>query len=231
MNFKFRSYEKELLDEDDIPVRDLQQNLEELHFINKWLGGHHISVCGLKQLLANNKEITICEIGCGGGDNITALSNWLKKINIPARFIGIDSKAECIGFAKRKAYVENVDWIVNRYEDVVFNKKPDIIFSSLFCHHFSEPELVYQLNWMKVNSTLGFFINDLHRHWLAYKLIRILTALFSKSHLVKSDAPLSVARGFKKADWQHICKSAGINNYHIKWKWAFRYLIVYKHEK
>ena len=50
--------------------------------------------------------------------------------------------------------------------------------------------------------------------------------LFSKSYLVKNDAPLSVLRGFKKNEWKNIFEKAGIKNYSIKWKWAFRYLIV-----
>jgi hypothetical protein len=61
---------------------------------------------------------------------------------------------------------------------VEFDKNPDIIFSSLFCHHFNNDSLVKQLSWMKENATIGFFINDLHRHKLAYWLIKWLTKFF-----------------------------------------------------
>ncbi len=83
---------------------------------------------------------------------------------------------------------------------------------------------------MQSNSIKGFFINDLHRHPLAYYSIKLLTTVFSKSYLVKNDAPLSVARGFKASEWKKILKSAGINNYRVNWKWAFRHLVVYNHE-
>ena len=106
--------------------------------------------------------------------------------------------------------------------------KPDIIFSSLFCHHFTEAELTAMLPWMKKNATLGFFINDLHRHTLAYYSIKWISSLFSKSYLVKNDAPLSVARGFTKNEWEQIFKMAGITHFSIYWKWAFRHLIIYK---
>jgi hypothetical protein len=109
--------------------------------------------------------------------------------------------------------------------------KPAIIFSSLFCHHFNESELVKMLQWMKEYSNSGFFINDLQRHPLAYYSIKFLTSIFSKSYLVKNDAPLSVARGFKKNEWIALLAAAGILQYHIKWKWAFRYLIVCKNER
>ncbi len=79
---------------------------------------------------------------------------------------------------------------------------------------------------MKENAKLGFFINDLQRHPLAYYSIKYITKFFSKSYLVKNDAPLSVLRGFKKDEWKGIFEKAGIINYSIQWKWAFRYLII-----
>ena len=82
------------------------------------------------------------------------------------------------------------------------------------------------MQWMQRNSNIGFFINDLHRNTLAYYSIRILTRWFSKSYLVKNDAPLSVLRGFKKNEWEAIMQQAGIQHYSIEWKWAFRWLIT-----
>jgi hypothetical protein len=82
---------------------------------------------------------------------------------------------------------------------------------------------------MQQNSQIGFFINDLQRHWLAYYSIKWLTKIFSKSRLVKNDAPLSVARGFHKSEWNTLFDLAQIKSVTINWKWAFRYLIVYNH--
>ena len=230
MNLGQRSYQQELLDFDNIPFNDIKRNMEELNVINTYLGGHKITISGLSQLARTQKNISVCEIGCGGGDNLLALSAWCNSHSITAQFIGIDIKPACIEFANtRQQLRKNTKWIVSDYKEVCFDKKPDIIFSSLFCHHFIDKELVFQVNWMKSNSVLGFFINDLQRNKLAYTSIKILTQLFSKSYLVKSDAPLSVARGFLKSEWQTILNTASIEKYNIQWKWAFRYLIVYQH--
>ena len=182
-------------------------------------------------MLGNRNKITVCEIGCGGGDNLVAIVKWCIAKNITVNCIGIDLKPECIEVAKkRKEFTNNTQWIVSDYAAVVFETKPDMIFSSLFCHHFTEYDLSLQLNWMQVNSGLGFFINDLHRNQIAYHSIKLLTKLFSRSYLVKNDAPLSVARGFIKEEWETIFEKAGIEHVNIQWKWAFRYLIVCKHE-
>lgn len=226
MNLQYRSYQKELLDGDDIPFDDIMQNMRELNIINQWLGGHNITLNGFKKLLGKRKVVHVCEIGCGDGNNIFRLYKWCKKNNIGFSCTGIDIKAECIEAAKKNCVVENAVWIEQDYKNVFFETKPDIIFSSLFCHHFTEDELVNQLQWMKSNSKFGFFINDLQRNIFAYHSIIIITRLFSSSYLVKNDAPLSVARSFQRNEWEEVLKNAGIDNYSIEWKWAFRYLIV-----
>lgn len=202
--------------------------MEELNFINTWLGGHAITLAGMKALTANQKKITICEIGCGGGDNLIAIQRCCKKNNIEVSCIGIDINPFCIDVASRQLPEENTWLITGDYKNVQFTKKPDIIFSSLFCHHFTNTELEQQLRWMQSNAGTGFFINDLHRHPLAYYSIKWLTAAFSKSYLVKNDAPLSVQRGFRKKEWLQLLDSAGIVTFSVLWKWAFRWLIIVK---
>jgi len=231
INFHQRNYHKELIDADNIPFADIAQNLKELNFINTWLGGHAITIEGVKQLFLPNKKQTICEIGCGGGDNLYAIYRWCKKKNIQADFIGIDMKAECIEFAKQQYSELPCQWVCSDYQQIEFKENgPSIIFSSLFCHHFTDKQLTQMFFWLKQNSKTGFFINDLQRHWLAYYLIKWLSKFFSKSYLLKNDAPLSVSRGFTRKEIKSLLNEAGIKSYSLKWKWAFRWLIIVNNE-
>ena len=229
MNFRNRSYQKEILDRDDIPFPQIERNMQELEFINKNLGGHAITLTGFKKVLSflpSKKEITVCEIGCGGGDNLRVINEWCKKNNWNCRLIGIDINPDCIEFAKKNAGSMPAEWIAADYKKVMFDEEPDIVFNSLFCHHFDEKQLKEVFTWMKENSSVGFFINDLHRNPLAYYSIKILTGIFSKSPLVKNDAPLSVLRGFRKSELEKQLRDSGINNFTIEWKWAFRWLVI-----
>ena len=230
IDYSKRSYQKELLDRDDIPFRDIVLNMKELDFINSKLGGHAISIAGFKKLAGDKKQISVCEIGCGGGDNLKAINDYCLRNNIEVDFTGIDINKDCIEFARSNCEMAGVSFIVSDYKNVKFeNGYPCIIFSSLFCHHFTDKEIVDMMKWMENHATVGFFVNDLHRHPLAYRFIKIATNLFSKSYLVKNDAPLSVLRGFKKKDWKRFMKVAGIEGYTIEWKWAFRFLVT-KHK-
>ena len=149
--------------------------------------------------------------------------------NLNVTFIGIDMNPECIAFARQQYPDLACEWICSDYALVDLSaKQPDIIFSSLFCHHFTDEQLVSMLQWLKKNSRLGFFINDLHRHWLAYYLIKYITKIFSRSYLVKNDACLSVARSFRKKEWKALFQQAGVSLYSIRWRWAFRWLLLGK---
>ncbi len=227
INFSKRSSQKELLDRDDIPFEDIQQNMKELDLINTRLGGHAITISGFEKLAGQATNISVCEIGCGGGDNLSAIYRHCSRKQVHLVLTGVDINPDCIAFARKNSPVDNEHLIVADYKNLdLSGNRPGIIFSSLFCHHFSDEELISMLRWMRANAATGFFINDLHRHPIAYFFIRILTRLFSRSYLVKNDAPLSVLRGFKKKEWKILLEKAGITNYSIEWKWAFRYLII-----
>lgn len=213
-----KSYQKELLDADEIPEADLIQNLKELKFINTYLGGHEVIKKGLKKFGKERKKIL--EIGSGGGDNLM----MLKKHFPENEYAGLDIKDVCVNYSK--FLDSDIKWIKEDYKKHLPREPYDLIFNSLFCHHFDDKSLGEMLIWMNQNSKKGFFIGDLHRHGLAYFSIKFLTKLFSKSYLVKNDAPLSVQRGFTKKEWVILLEKAGIDNYQIKWCWAFRHLIV-----
>ena len=204
--------------------------MQELDFINRRLGGHDITLDGIVALIQEtpifNQQLKIVEIGCGGGDNLRAIKQWAQNIKLPVALLGIDINSECIAYANSQSRNIGIQFIHSDYCLTNFERKPDIVFSSLFCHHFSDEELVTQLKWMQEKSAIGFFINDLHRHPLAYYSIKLLTKVFSRSYLVKNDAPLSVQRGFKKEDWQRLFSLAGIENYTCSWRWAFRWLVT-----
>lgn len=220
-----------MLDGDDIPFADIRRNLVELEFINRYLGGHRITLKGFRHLLQGRARVSVCEIGCGGGDNLKAIDRWCRKHGVAVSLIGIDRNEDCVRYARENcAVVRDIRFIHADYATVHFGPdRPDIVFSSLFCHHLDDREMKQMWDWCAGQAATGFFINDLHRHPVAYFSIRILTKLFSSSYLVRNDAPLSVLRGFRK----HELKAFAQGDVHtrISWQWAFRWLLTVTHER
>lgn len=224
--FRHRSLRKELLDGDDIPSADLFQNLRELDFINHWLGGYDISFAALKRVLRKDSRYTVVDIGCGGGDTLKRIVAWNQKAGFALVLYGIDLKPDCIAYAGENLKNSGVTLICDDYRNTYQHlQKVDIIHACLFCHHLTRDDLK-ELVRFALNNRAILVINDLERSPVAYYAIKILTRLFSKSYLVKNDAPLSVLRGFKKKEWLDILKDAGATRYSVRNKWAFRHEVI-----
>ena len=226
-----RSLKKELLDGDNIPQQDLFRNLKELDIINHLLGGYTISYSALKNVLIENKEYVLVDIGCGGGDTLKRISKWKEKTKVNIKLYGIDIKPICIEYANQ-TNDQSIQFICDDYKNTDQHlEQIDIIHACLFCHHLSENDILELIQFAQKNKAI-LIINDLERNLIAYYAIKFLTAIFSKSYLVKNDAPLSVLRGFKKREWLDMILKSGAKKYSVKNKWAFRHqVIVYGDEQ
>lgn len=228
MRFKHRSYEKELLDHDTIPTDDLYQNLRELDVINTLLGGYQVSLRGFSSLMKKHNIHTLLDIGFGGGDSIKQLARFAKKKNRAINLYGVDLKQDCVNYATAnlKAF-PNVTLLCDDYQNISEEllKKIDLIHCSLFLHHLTDQQIVALFQFCRKHHCI-ILANDLHRHWLAFYSIKWLTALFSKSYLVKNDAAVSVKRGFKKNELIDLVQQAGFTTYSVKWSWAFRFILI-----
>jgi 2-polyprenyl-3-methyl-5-hydroxy-6-metoxy-1,4-benzoquinol methylase len=224
--FSVRSTEQELLDQEEIPADDLFQNLKELDFINHWLGGYSISFSALKKVLKKGQFYVLADIGCGGGDTLKRMADWNVHAGFELSLHGIDLKPVCIDYARGNLGDRPVNLICDDYRNLFDHlTQVDIVHACLFCHHLNRQQLIELIRFaMDRQSTL--VINDLERNPLAYYSIKWLTHVFSKSYLVKNDAPLSVLRGFKRKDWQQIIREAGVEHYSIRNRWAFRHEVI-----
>lgn len=229
-SFAHRCADVEIMDDLNCAGEVVDQTLRELETINTLLGGNHVTLSGVKKLLPKQlkETFTIADLGCGGGDILRLIALWGRKQGFKFRLTGIDANPNIIAFAKTNSegFPEINYESVNIFSEEFRAKKYDLILATLFTHHFTEEELVKIFKSLKAQATIGIVINDIHRHWFAFHSIRILTQLFSKSKMVKYDAPLSVLRAFKKSELQSILQKAGIEKYQLKWKWAFRWQLI-----
>jgi 2-polyprenyl-3-methyl-5-hydroxy-6-metoxy-1,4-benzoquinol methylase len=218
----------ELLDGTGLADEDLFQNYRELHIINKRLGGYAVTLKGIASLLGGaDREYSILDVGCGGGDMLNEISKWGKKRGYRFELTGVDRSSAAIRYSSNRN--RQAHWIEDDACRFLNGEaKFDIITCTLFMHHFTDEKITEMLTLMNASANLGVVINDLHRHPFAYYNIRWLTKLFSRSHLVKNDAPLSVLRGFRREDWKQYTAAARVKVHTLKWAWAFRYLTVIK---
>jgi 2-polyprenyl-3-methyl-5-hydroxy-6-metoxy-1,4-benzoquinol methylase len=225
-----RSKEIEIMDDLECSGEMLDQALRELEFINKWLGGNAVTLNAISKLLEHHtKEQTysIADLGCGGGDMALLIKTWAEKNNYTTEITGIDANPNAIEYARRRVGQGSLAFhAMNIFSDEFKKLKFDIVIGTLFFHHFTKDELIGFFRQLKEQVRVGFVINDIHRHPFALHSIGILTRLFSKSAMVRNDAPLSVRRAFLKKELTDILLQAGYTDFSIKWKWAFRWQVI-----
>lgn len=229
--FKYRSYQKELLDGSDIPSDLLRKNLRELDILNRITGGHAISLRGIKQLITDrNKIYHVVDFGCGSGYSLRVIADWARLNNYKVRLTGVDSNTTAIEYLQN----HNIDYpeingVAADYSDYLNkNEAIDLVHCSLFCHHLNNKELLNLFTSLRQRVKIGFVINDLQRHWLAYYGAWLFPRLLNGTKLAKNDGPISVLRGFKPQEIKLLFEKASITDYSIQKAFAFRYLIVVK---
>ena len=107
--------------------------------------------------------------------------------------------------------------------DIDASRRFDVILSSLFAHHLGDAEVVRFLRWMEASAARGWFVNDLHRHALAYHGFRALSRLAGWHRFVQHDGPISVARAFRRREWMRLLDEAGLREVaEVRWYTPFR---------
>lgn len=230
-DFSQRSSQIEIMDDLNCSGEVVEQTLRELDFINKYLGGDQVTLKAVNKLLPENfqdREIVIVDLGCGSGKMLLKILRLAQEIKCKVKLIGIDANPNIVSYAIQHNRNDTIDFLaVDIFSDDFRKMEFDIVIGTLFFHHFSNQRLAGFFNQVSKQASIGIVVNDIHRHALAYFSIKWLTALFSKSAMVKYDAPLSVLRSFKKTDWKLIFKDTGLS-WSLKWKWAFRWQLIIK---
>ncbi len=208
---------------DDFSIQDerIDRALEELNIINKYLGGISTTKSALHYFIQSKKEeLKVIDIGSGSSDNLLAAKSKYPNLQI----LSIDKNLRALSSSKNQTKKLNSDAFKLPFK----NNSCDIVHAALFLHHFSEEQIQILLKEFLRIAKKGIIINDLQRSYLALSGIKILTIFFSKSEMVKNDAPLSVKRGFIKQEILKLLSDVSVTNFVIKKRWAFRWMVVIK---
>ncbi len=89
-------------------------------------------------------------------------------------------------------------------------KPVDFIVSSHVTHHLTDEQVVNFVAWVEANSTHGWHIADLHRHAMPYYVFPALCHLMGWHRITRCDGAISVARGFRREDWESYLHKAAV---------------------
>lgn len=215
LNLSRRSGMAELMDDDRVAPAELAACLRDLARVNRWTLAYRPTLSWFSRLVAQcapDRSLRVLDAGCGYGDMLRRLVRWARARGVPIEAIGIDRNPA----AQSAAAAATPPDLPIRYEVAdLFTFAPekpfDVIVSSLVAHHLTDQELVRFLCWMDERAVLGWFVNDLHRHVLSYRLVRAVFPLLRLHPLVVHDGPVSIARAFTHDDWRRLLDAAGLD--------------------
>jgi len=228
-DFSHRSTQLEMMDDDSIGFEAFNACLRDLRRVNQWTFNYRPTMHWLAQVMKRRKTkapVSILDVGSGGGDMLRKIANRAAQIGAEVKLTGVDlnpwskKTAEQMSAAFRQITFETSN---------IFSFDParqdDYIISSLFTHHLTDGQLVEFMRWMDRHSRKGWFINDLHRHAIAYFFSKIAFKLLRLDRMVQNDGPISVARAFTRKEWIGFLVAAGIppDQATVKWYFPFRY--------
>ena len=224
----YRTNEPELMDDFDMKGEVLKEALDKISKVNRLLGGNKITLEGVKNILKQHSvknKITVVDVGCGNGDMLRLMADYLEKNNIKCDLVGIDANQFTVDYEKKKSV--NYPNITYRCEDI-FDKllekiEYDIVLCTLTLHHFKDDEIINLLKVFKAKAKMGIVINDLERSGISYRLFQAFCFALRLNDMSREDGLVSILRGFKKPELEQFSKKLHLDNYSIEWKWAFRY--------
>ena len=226
-----RSLEKEMMDLPGNPPDLLEEDLINLRRINRTLGAYRGLLRSLGQMVEGGKTkgFSLLDVGTGCGDIPVAVVRWAKRKAITVRVVGLDPDPVTAGVARRQTEgIPEISIVRGDGFNLPFPASSfDIVFASQVLHHFSEQEIVMLLRtWSKL-ARRAVMVSDLIRHPLAYYGIRLLTRLFTRNPMTRTDGPLSVRRAFTVEEWRELFNLAGIGRFHLFHLFPFRVFALF----
>lgn len=235
--FKARRNEEELMDLPSTTRPEFIQALYDIQWVNTNLGGISAILEELADMISLrakadlNQPFTILDLGTGSADIPRALVDWSRsQPEIKFKILAIDLHPVAVDISKQLN--DNYPEIQVVQADALHLNEPDssfdVVISSMFMHHLQNEQATRLLQEMARLCRIGFIVNDLERHPLAWVGIKTLGLLTGKGRIFKNDAPLSVLRGFTYPDLIALKKSANLPDLQIWHRKPYRWILKWQ---
>jgi 2-polyprenyl-3-methyl-5-hydroxy-6-metoxy-1,4-benzoquinol methylase len=202
-----------------------QRCLRDLDRLNRITFTHRAALQWIDDVTQNLRNVSILDVAYGHGDLLRAIAGRLARRGVAARLAGIDLNPRSALAARTATPPEQkIEFLTGDVFAYQPAQKFDFIISSQFTHHLSEPEIIRLLRWCEDHAMRGWYITDLHRHALPYYGFRWLARLMFWHRIVRHDGTVSIARSFRRTEWEAMLAKAGIAA-KISWQFPFRYSI------
>jgi SAM-dependent methyltransferase len=223
-----RSSQTELMDTEPVDIDEYRRCLRDLANVNTVTLMRRPILRWLKRVMRRvdpGERISLIDVGYGYGDVLRAIHVWSRQRGFVVDLVGLDLNPMSEPIA-RAATPPNmaIDFRTGDVFTAELGRRFDFVISSQMTHHLSDEALVEFIRWIEQTAVRGWFIGDLHRHAVALHAFGLLARLAGWHRFVRHDGPVSIARSFRREDWQRLLAAAGQApaTAEIRWHAPFR---------
>lgn len=223
MDLSARASGSEIMDSGDVGPEVFTRVMDDLALVSRVMLAHGPTIGFLQRAtrgLPRGTAISILDIGCGEGDLLRRIRRWSNRRGLDVRLSGLDLNPRSAVVARART---PPGYAIEYSTGNVFDHAggADFVVSSLFTHHLTDEQVTLFLRWMERHAARGWFVNDLHRHRIAYHGFGLAARLARWHWIVRQDGQTSVTRGFRADEWRDLLDGAGIEA-RVRWKPLFR---------
>jgi len=222
ISLRTRSTQDERMDAEDLPQETYSALIADLSKVNTVTLSRRPTLAFLKRALADRKSFRLLDVGFGHGDMLRAIAGWAERRGIAAELVGIDLNPRS-EIAARAATAPEMP-IAYRTGDyaALAGEGFDVVVSSLVAHHMTGAQLIAFLRFMEAEARVGWMVNDLLRHRLAYTGFPILARAMGWHDIVRLDGQLSIARSYRPDEWPPLLAAASVTEARVVRRFPFR---------
>ena len=205
----------ELLDSGLLAFDEIRANLNDLWWVNRYLGGVSGSLHLLDSLCrrTSKRRVRVLEVGAGDGRLAVRLRRELHRQGIKSEFFVLDRRlahlqmGRLVSEALRPAVA---DALALPFVDSSF----DFVTCNLLLHHFSGTRAVALLRNLVSVARDAVVINDIERHWLLYTLVRMMP-WFGRHRVSRLDGTASVRQAYTQPELEGLASLAGPGDFEV----------------
>lgn len=194
----------EQMDAPDLDPAVYRAVLADLERVNRMTLAARPTLGFLDRLATRGSRLRILDVGFGNGDMLRRIAIWAARRGVACDLVGIDLNPSSLAAAQAHTPAHlPITYRIGDY--AALEEEPwDVVLSSLVTHHMDEAERIAFIRFMDRVAMRGWFINDLHRHMLAYLGYPLLARLMGVHRIVRKDGQLSIARSFRPVEWREM---------------------------
>jgi ubiquinone/menaquinone biosynthesis C-methylase UbiE len=216
-----RSTQAEYFDSER-PVSEVSQFFRSLGLVNRLFDFSGPFRVLLPRLIGNAgcQSLSILDIGAGDGALGIALQDWAAQQGWNWQIVNLDTSPAALGLNSEGI---NVAGCATRLP--FHNNSFDAVFASSMAHHLTDGEvkLLLQEAWRVTRRAV--LLCDLHRNLGLYLALRLLFCFQNHSAPFRSDALLSVQRGWRIGELVRLAAEAGMASADVKLYFGARVIL------